>query len=67
VGADAAVPLGLAYTVGRHGAGSYRLGGTAGQADASVLAAGRYRLRGGFWGGAGPMYPIYLPLVLRGS
>jgi hypothetical protein len=48
-------------------AGGYRLGGTAGQPDAGVLAGDGYRLVGGFWGGVGPMYAIYLPLVLRSS
>ena len=45
------------YTVDGGGytmsAGSpYRLGGTAGQPDAGLLAGGAYRLAGGFWGGA---------------
>jgi hypothetical protein len=48
-------------------AGGYRLGGTAGQPDAGVLAGDGYRLVGGFWGGVVLMYPVYLPLVLRGS
>jgi hypothetical protein len=53
-------------------AGEYALGGTAGQTDAGVLAAGEYTLSGGFWrGGALPPAPkeieLYLPLVLRGS
>jgi hypothetical protein len=50
--------------------GDYALGGTAGQPDAGVLAAGEYTLGGGFWrGGALPPGPdtfeLYLPLVLR--
>ena len=45
--------------------GSYSLGGTIGQADASMLSGGSYTLNGGFWGGAAINYNIYLPLVLR--
>jgi hypothetical protein len=51
----------------------YRLGGTAGQADAGVLAGGGYTLAGGFWAGgvAAPPPPLehglYLPLVVRGG
>ena len=47
-------------------AGGYRLGGTVGQADAGILMGGGYTLRGGFWGGAKVLYPVFLPLVLRG-
>ena len=50
--------------------GGYSLGGTAGQADAGLLAGGRYTLGGGFWRGgavAGSLYEVYLPLVLRRS
>lgn len=46
--------------------GSYRLGGTAGQADAATMAGGVYTLNGGFWAGWPAMrYRVYLPLVLR--
>ena len=45
--------------------GGYTLGGTAGQADAAVWSGGEYTLSGGFWGGAGVTYRIYLPLVMR--
>ena len=48
--------------------GRYRLGGTAGQPDAGLLAAADYTLGGGFWeGGAltAALYDVYLPLVLR--
>jgi hypothetical protein len=48
-------------------AGGYRLGGTAGQPDAGMLEGGGYGLTGGFWGRVGPMYAMYLPLVLRGT
>ena len=47
--------------------GEYRLGATAGQPDAGVLEGNGYTLRGGFWGGVVVVYPVYLPLVLRGS
>jgi hypothetical protein len=46
----------------------YSLGGTAGQADASLLSGEGYTLAGGFWPGgavAVPEYGIYLPLVVR--
>lgn len=45
--------------------GGYALGGTIGQPDAGVLTGGGYTLVGGFWGGAGAQYSIYLPLVLN--
>ena len=49
--------------------GDYTLGGTAGQADAGVLAGGEYTLGGGFWRGGALAAPegmeLYLPLVLR--
>ena len=49
--------------------GQFTLGGTIGQHDASsVLAAGDFTLRGGFWGREilpEPGYPVYLPLVLK--
>ncbi len=38
---------GVTFAVG----GGYRLGGTVGQPDAGLLAAGGYTLGGGFWGG----------------
>jgi hypothetical protein len=44
--------------------GAYCLGGTIGQPDAGVLAAG-YTLYGGFWGGVAVAHWVYLPLVLR--
>ena len=47
--------------------GHYSLGGTAGQPDAGPLEGGEYSLLGGFWGGVGPRWRIYLPLVLRQS
>jgi hypothetical protein len=47
--------------------GGYGLGGTVGQPDAGSLTGGGYALVGGFWGGAGIEYPVYLPLVLRDS
>jgi hypothetical protein len=51
----------------------YSLGGTVGQPDAAVWAAGggsatSYSLSGGFWvGSALQDYVIYLPVVLRGG
>ena len=46
--------------------GSYRLAGTAGQADAGAMGAGVYGLGGGFWAGWPAMrYRIYLPLVSK--
>ena len=45
--------------------GAYTLGGTIGQPDAGILAAGDYTLHAGFWAGAGPIYDIYLPVVSR--
>jgi hypothetical protein len=45
--------------------GSYSLGGTIGQADASTLSGGTYALAGGFWGGVAAMFGIYLPLVMK--
>ena len=47
--------------------GDYSLGGTAGQPDAGPLEGGEYSLLGGFWGGVGPRWRIYLPLVLRNN
>ena len=47
---------------------AYTLGGTAGQADAGLLAGGAYNLGGGFWRGgvlAGGQHKVYLPLVMR--
>ena len=45
--------------------GNYTLGGTIGQPEAGpALTNGAYALVGGFWGGAGVEYRIYLPLVL---
>lgn len=47
--------------------GAFALSGTAGQADAGGMGAGRYRLVGGFWAGLGVAVPfgLYLPLALR--
>jgi hypothetical protein len=48
--------------------GTYTLGGTVGQPDAGNQAGGNYWLGGGFWDGAlgaGGIYRVYLPLVLR--
>ena len=48
--------------------GSYTLGSTIGQPDASVWQGGEYTLAGGFWGSgaaAAAKQRIYLPLVLR--
>ena len=45
----------------------YSLGGTAGQADAGLLAGGSYALGGGFWRGgvlAPGRHRVYLPLVM---
>ena len=47
---------------------AYTLGGTAGQADAGLLAGGAYTLGGGLWGGgelAGGQHRVYLPMVTR--
>jgi hypothetical protein len=52
---------GTMYSTG----GDYSLGGTAGQPDSAVWSGGGYSLAGGFWGGVGVDYRIYLPLVLR--
>jgi len=46
---------------------AYTLGGTAGQADAGLLAGGSYALGGGFWRGgvlAPGRHRVYLPLVM---
>ena len=46
----------------------YTLGGTAGQADAGLLAGGDYTLGGGFWGGGMVVEGrrrVYLPMVMR--
>jgi hypothetical protein len=51
--------------------GGYTLGATAGQADAAVMAGGRYKVAGGFWAGGAvapqPEYWIYLPVVARNN
>ena len=47
--------------------GEYTLAGTAGQPDAAVWQGGEYTLVGGFWGGAGAEYSIYLPMTLKKS
>jgi len=46
------------------GAG-YTLSGSIGQPDADVWSGGSYTLSGGFWGGGGVQYTVYLPVVLR--
>ena len=54
---------GQTFSVG----GNYSLAGTIGQADAGQLTGEGYRLGGGFaTGGAGGVYRVYLPVVLRG-
>ena len=54
---------GQTFSVG----GNYSLAGTIGQADAGQLTGEGYRLGGGFAiGGAGGVYRVYLPVVLRG-
>lgn len=45
--------------------GGYLLGATAGQPDAGALSGGGYVLGGGFWGGSGHRYPVFLPLVIK--
>ena len=48
--------------------GIYSLSGTVGQADAAaVMTGGAYTLSGGFWAGASPGGPVYLPMVRRNS
>lgn len=46
------------------GAG-YSLSGTIGQPDADAWSGGGYTLSGGFWGGGGVGYTVYLPVILR--
>jgi len=43
----------------------YTLSGTVGRHDAGTLSGGTYVLEGGYWGGAGASYAVFLPLVLR--
>ena len=43
----------------------YTLSGTIGQPDADGWSGGGYTLSGGFWGGGGVEYTVYLPLILR--
>jgi hypothetical protein len=45
--------------------GAYTLSSTAGQPYAGVVAANGYTLGGGFWGGGGTVYQVYLPVVMR--
>ena len=45
------------------GAG-YTLSGTIGQPDADAWSGGGYTLSGGFWGGGGVEYTVYLPVIL---
>ena len=49
---------------GADGAG-YTLSGTIGQPDADGWSGGGYTLSGGFWGGGGVQYTVYLPVILR--
>lgn len=62
-----------AYVIGGGGGGGetggLRLNATAGQAVAGTTLGGSYDLCSGFWCAAGTkgLYPIYLPLLLRGS
>ena len=46
------------------GAG-YTLSGSIGQPDADVWWGDGYTLSGGFWGGEGVQYTVYLPIILR--
>jgi hypothetical protein len=50
---------------GRTQAGAYVLGGTAGQADAGVLAGGAFRLVGGYWLPFDGAYSVYLPAIRK--
>jgi hypothetical protein len=50
---------------GWSGSLGYTLSGTIGQPDADVWSGGGYTLSGGFWGGAGVQYTVYLPVILR--
>jgi hypothetical protein len=50
---------------GSSSGGQYALTGTIGQADAGAASGGSYTLSGGFWGGAVPVYKVYVPLVLK--
>jgi hypothetical protein len=50
---------------GASSGGGYTLAGTIGQPDAALLTGGGYTLNGGFWGGVGGNYHVYLPLILR--
>ena len=43
----------------------YTLSGTIGQPDADGWSGGEYTLSGGFWGGGGVQYTVYLPVILR--
>jgi hypothetical protein len=43
----------------------YTLSASIGQPDADVWSGGSYTLSGGFWGGEGAQYAVYLPVVLR--
>jgi len=47
--------------------GGYSLGGAAGQSDAGTLSGGDYTLYGGFWAGAEARYPLFLPVVMKGT
>ena len=50
---------------GASSAGSYSLSGTLGQPDAGFSSGGGYTLSGGFWGGGGASYRLFLPAVNR--
>ena len=50
--------------------GEYRLAGSAGQAEAGLLAGGSYTLAGGFWAGAGGsagsgVIRLHLPMIVQ--
>jgi hypothetical protein len=44
---------------------SYTLGGTIGQPATGIMLGGSYGLDGGFWPRVIPVYPVYVPVVMR--
>lgn len=50
---------------GQSTGGAYIVSGTIGQPDTGSASGSVYSLVGGFWPGAGPDYPIYLPVIVR--